>query len=72
MANGQLLFLVLVSNICWLVKGDECGNETVVWSDDKDWISLNNTGYCFVNECTIRIEESNVLLNIITKLQIGL
>ena len=51
-----------------IVKG-ECGSE-VAWADklkDPDWISLNETGYCFVNACTIRIKESNLLLNIVNK-----
>ena len=52
------------------VEGD-CGGETdVVWSNSSmgnGSISLNESGYCFVNDCTIRIKESNVLLNIINK-----
>ena len=55
------------------VKGDHCGGETddVVWSSssfrNQLSISLNDGDYCFVNECTIRIKESNVLLNVINK-----
>ena len=71
----RLLFCIstLLSNMCWLSKGDECGNNatnsrsTATQSNSKDWILLNNTGYCFVNECTIRIMEYNVLLNIVNK-----
>ena len=68
----QLFYITtLLSTTCFIssrVKGDECGNETATWSrNNEDWISLNETGYCFVNECTIRIKESNVLLNIINK-----
>ena len=42
----------------------------MVWSSSSfrnQSISLNGSDYCFVNECTIRIKESNVLLNIINK-----
>ena len=52
------------------VKGD-CGSETeALWSSSSlgnESISLNESEYCFVNECTIRIKKSNVLLNIIDK-----
>ena len=68
----MMKYLWLLSTICFIpggVKSDhECGNETATWSNNEDdWISLNETAYCFVNECTIRIKESNVLLNIINK-----
>ena len=51
------------------VNGD-CVGETAVWSENdlkNSSISLDESGYCFINECTIRIKESNVLLNIINK-----
>ena len=32
---------------------------------DNDSVILPLESYCFVNECTIRIKESNVLLNVI-------
>ena len=57
--------LYLVSVNC------NCGSETDVVrlsSSLGNWlILLNDSGYSFVNECTIRIKESNVLLNIINK-----
>ena len=46
---------------------EECGSSM---DDDKlydynDSMTIPLGSYCFVNECTIRIEESNVLLNVI-------
>ena len=65
-----LLFAINYKFCLVLAKGD-CGGETdVVWLSSNfrnQSISLNGSGYCFVNECTIRIKESNVLLNIINK-----
>ena len=65
-----LLFAINYKFCLVLVKGD-CGGDTdVVWLSSNfrnQSISLNGSGYCFVNECTIRIKESNVLLNIINK-----
>ena len=75
MASGMVLLspilLFAINYVCLVsVKGD-CGDETdAVWSRSSlgNWsISLNESGYCYVNECTIRIKESNVLLNIINK-----
>ena len=75
MASGMALLsailLFAINCVCLVsVKGD-CGGETdAVWSNrslGNGSISLNESGYCFVNECTIRIKESNVLLNIINK-----
>ena len=70
-----LLFFTLLFSTnyisCSTSVRSECINETAEWSNDdlEDMpISvLTNTGYCFVNECTIRIKESNVLLNIINR-----
>ena len=66
-----LLFAINYKFCLVLVKGDRCGGETdVVWSNSSfktQSISIIGSGYCFVNECTIRIKESNVLLNIINK-----
>ena len=54
--------------ICFIpIISAKCSSEVAVWSNNEDWISLNDTEYCFVNECTIRIKASNVLLNIINK-----
>ena len=68
---SAILLFAINYNFCLIfVKGD-CGGETdAVWSSSSlgNWsISLNESDYCFVNECTIRIKESNVLLNIINK-----
>ena len=62
-----LLFAINYKFCLVLVKGD-CGG--VVWSNSSfktQSISINGSGYCFVNECTIIIKESNVLLNITNK-----
>ena len=65
------IILLLAINYKVFVKGDHFGGETdVVWSSSSfknQSISLNEGDYCFVNECTIRIKESNVLLNVINK-----
>ena len=75
MASGMVLLSVIllfvINCFCLVsVKGD-CGSETdALWSSTSlgnGLISLNESGYCFLNECTIRIKESNVLLNIINK-----
>ena len=72
MANGilSLTILLVKYNSCFSsVKGDCTGGETAVWSNNdlEEWPILlqNDTEYCYENECTIRIMESNVLLNII-------
>ena len=76
MGNGLLslsVTLLLFVNywLCFISVRGECGSETEDWSNDdiEDLpISVStHTGYCFVNECTIRIKESNVLLSIINK-----
>ena len=66
------LYYVVSFILCYSgsVKG-ECGSgQTVVQlteSVSDYWILLNETGYCFLNECTIRIIEDNVSLNIINR-----
>ena len=67
-----ILFFAINYNSCLLSVNGDCGGETdAVLSSGSlgNWsISLNeSSGYCYVNECTIRIKESNVLLNIINK-----
>ena len=66
-----ILLFAISYNLCLVfVKGDCGGERDVVWSISSlgnGSISLNESVYCFVNECTIRIKESNVLLNIINK-----
>ena len=63
-----LLFAIDYTSLFTSVRG-ECGSEMATWSnnDSGEWpISiLNDTSSCLENECTIRIMESNVLLNII-------
>ena len=65
------LLLFINYCLCFISVRGECGNETEEWSNDdiEDLpISVStHTRYCFVNECTIRIKESNVLLSIINK-----
>ena len=65
-----LLFAVNCKFCLVLVKGD-CGGETDVVCSNSSFrnqsISINGSGYCFVNESTIKIKESNVILNIINK-----
>ena len=43
----------------------------MVWLLDyniqSNWISLNETQYCFVDNCTIRVKDSNIVLNIVNK-----
>ena len=48
--------------------GEQCSSETVaeLWQHEPNWILLNDSEYCFVNECTIRVKESNVSLTIVT------
>ena len=75
MASGMVLLsailLFAINCVCLASAKGDCGGETdAVWSSSglgNGSISLNESGYCFVNECTIRIKESNVLLNIINK-----
>ena len=71
MASGTLLSSVILLLAITLGKG-ECISETATrWNDNlvETWsISiLNDTEYCYEDECTIRIMESNVLLNIINR-----
>ena len=55
---------------CFISVQDEheCSTERAeLLQHEPNWISrLNNSEYCFVNECTIRLKESNVLLSIIS------
>ena len=75
MANEILLSIILLFainyNSCFIFVNGECGSETATWSNNAlgEWsmLLLNESSCCFVNECTIRIKESNVLLNIINK-----
>ena len=57
-----------LSIICFIsMQGKPCSSEIAELLKHENWISLNDTGYCFVNECTIRLKESNVLLSNINK-----
>ena len=54
--------------LCFIsVQGEQCSSEIAELSQHENWISLNDTGYCFVNECIIRLKQSNVSLSIINK-----
>ena len=63
-----LLFAIDYNSVFTSVRG-ECSSDTATWSNndprERPISILNNTSSCLVNECTIRITESNVLLNII-------
>ena len=60
-------YLCCLSTICFISVRGECSSEIAASLYNENPISLNDTGYCFVNECTIRLKESNVLLSIINK-----
>ena len=50
------------------VQGEQCSTEIAELLQHENWIiSLNDSEYCFVNDCTIRLKESNVSLSIINK-----
>ena len=55
--------------LCFIsVQGEQCSSEIAELLQHENWISLNDSeSYCFVNDCTIRLKESNVLLSIINK-----
>ena len=67
MARWRLEYFCLLSIICYASVKAQCSSETVSNVSSSDRIMLNETEYCFVNDCTIRISHSNVLLNIINK-----
>ena len=55
---------------CFASVNGDCIRDMAAWSNndlEDSSILLNENGYCYVNECTIRIKESNVLLNIINE-----
>ena len=66
--SSLFAILLFISNSCFSVN-EECGSEMAATWVNAEWpVSLlNETGYCFVNECTIKIKGSDVLLNIINK-----
>ena len=54
--------------LCFIsVQGEQCSSEIAELLQHENWISLNDSEYCFVNDCTIRLKESNVSLSIINK-----
>ena len=55
------IYLLLPIALAILVDGECDGN---LPNKNTSWIPLNET-YCLLNNCTIRIEESNILLNIV-------
>ena len=74
MANEILsltIILLFTFNYTAIFVNGECGSEIADLSNNTfdDWtmLLLNESCCCFINECTIRIKESNVLLNIINK-----
>ena len=64
-------YLCWLSTICFIsVQGGECSREIAASLNESQLnngnpISLNDIRYCFVNECTIRLKESKVLLSVI-------
>ena len=67
----QYLYLCYLAfcPLCFIsVQGERCSSEIAAeLLQHENWISLNDNEYCFVNDCTIRLKESNVLLSIINK-----
>ena len=65
-----IILLFAINYTAIFVKG-ECGSEIADLSNNTfdEWTTLllNESCCCFINECTIRIKESNVLLNVINK-----
>ena len=62
---GDILLVYIIG--CILILGSSCEECGSSMDDDKMYDELVTImePYCFVNECMIRIRESNVLLNII-------
>ena len=71
MANGIILFSLFVITSVIFAKGNRCGSEVTTWPTneiaEESKSLFNETDYCFVDEYTIRIKKSNVLLDIINK-----
>ena len=71
MANGIILFSLFVITSVIFAKGNRCGSEVTTWPTneiaEESKLLFNETDYCFVDEYTIRIKKSNVLLDIINK-----
>ena len=63
-----LCCLAFFCPLCFIsVQGERCSSEIAAeLLQHENWISLNDNDYCFVNDCTIRLKESNVLLSIIS------
>ena len=66
----QYLYLCYLAfcPLCFIsVQGERCNSEIATeLLQHENWISLNDSEYCFVNDCTIRLKESNVSLSIIS------
>ena len=61
--NGRTILLMAIFTAFVLTVYGECPYVSVEYNNDT--LEILSPGYCFVNMCTIRINESNMLLNII-------
>ena len=65
LSGGVLLIVLATGGFVLGVSGNCSPSLLTVQYDDIDSVEITKSQYCFVNECTIRINDSNVLLNII-------
>ncbi|XP_065883211.1 uncharacterized protein [Dysidea avara] len=65
LSGGVLLIVLATGGLVLGVIGNCSPSLLTVQYDDIDSVEITKSQYCFVNECTIRINDSNVLLNII-------
>ena len=65
LSGGVLLIVLATGGFVLGVIGNCSPSLLTVQYDDIDSVEITKSQYCFVNECTIRINDSNVLLNII-------
>jgi len=65
--SGGVLLILLATGRFALGVGDNCFHSSLltVQYDGIGSVEINESQYCFVNECSIRINDSNELLNII-------
>jgi len=67
MQLSGVLLVVLATRGFVLGVGENCSHSSLLTMqlDSIDSVEITKSQYCFVNECTIRINDSNELLNII-------
>jgi len=64
--SGGVLLIVLATGGLVLGVGENCSYSSLILQfDSNDNIEVTESQYCIVDECTIRINDSNVILNII-------